>query len=97
MKINVLRNFGLDGQDLQAGTAVTVNKSHFGDNEASFREAGFFEDFTPEIEAAEPASEPKATKPEAARKPKKATEAEPAPTAPEPPAEPEAPAADDPA
>ena len=44
MKINVLRNFGLNGQDLEAGSTVVVNKSHFGDNEQSFRDEGYFED-----------------------------------------------------
>ena len=48
MKIRVLKNFGLDGKDLEAGSVVNVRKALFGDNEAAFREGGFFEDFVPD-------------------------------------------------
>ena len=45
MKIIVLKNFGLNGQNLDAGSVLVVNKSHFGDNEQTFRDEGYFEDF----------------------------------------------------
>ena len=54
MKIKVLKNFGLDGQDLEVGSVITVNKTLFGDNEQAFRDAGLFEDY------AKPDGEPEA-------------------------------------
>ncbi len=42
MKIKVLQNFGLDGEDLAAGTIVDVDLAHFGDNVEAFRAGGFF-------------------------------------------------------
>lgn len=48
MKIKVLKNFGLNGENLEAGTIVTVNRSHFGDNIDAFRSEGYFEEVTEE-------------------------------------------------
>lgn len=74
MKITVLKNFGLNGESLEAGATLVVNKSHFGDNEQTFRDEGYFEDYVEPPKEEDSPQEPvrrgkKAIDPEPAQEP----------------------------
>ncbi|GEM_PF-4238003 len=74
MKIRVLRNFGLDGENLEAGTIVTVNRSHFGDNVDTFQNEGYFEEVVEETATGAKPKKAEATKkPATSKKKGKAT------------------------